>query len=42
MPFILTLMENDRYKIVGHAYVLGLTYGEVMELGIKLRRILLS
>jgi len=42
MPFILRPVEKDRYKIVGHAYVLGLMYGEVMELGIEPRRIVLS
>jgi hypothetical protein len=42
MPFILRPVENGTYKIIGHAYVLGLMYGEVMELGIESRRILLS
>lgn len=41
MPLILRL-EDGPYAVVGHAYVMGLIYGEVMKLGTEHQRILLS
>jgi hypothetical protein len=42
MPSILRPKDDGTYRVVGHAYVMGLMYGEVMELGIEPERILLS
>lgn len=42
MPLILRPKEDGTYGVIGHAYVMGLMYGEAMKLGIETRRILLS
>jgi hypothetical protein len=42
MSLILRPKEDGTYAVVGHAYIMGLMYGKMMELGIKTQRILLS
>jgi hypothetical protein len=42
MPLILRAKDDGTYKVIGHAYVMGLMYGEVMEVGIEPEQILLS
>jgi hypothetical protein len=42
MPMILRPKDDGTYRVVGHAYVMGLMYGEVMGLGIEPGQILLS
>jgi hypothetical protein len=42
MPLILRRRGNGTFRIVGHAYVMGLMYAEARQLGIERERILLS
>jgi hypothetical protein len=42
MPLVLRPKDDGSYQVVGHAYVMGLMYGEVMGLGIEPERILLA
>jgi hypothetical protein len=42
MPLILRPKEDGTYRVVGHAYVMGLMYGEAMDLGLEPGPILLS
>jgi Heterokaryon incompatibility protein (HET) len=41
MPIILRPRDDGTYQVVGHAYVMGLMHGEVMELGIEPEQILI-